>query len=192
MGKPLALAYRRGSGFVEFSGSYSSSWALWRAVSCKTHSSEGFVLWEEYDQLFKGTFYLENMKSGCAVAIINGIPEFVHSPGNAFKFKVFKHFDVLYDPTTSSLSNPSASGKSPQHNDNIEVKMRRFPCVDVKVEDISVTLVHELDHVEHLFTLIQGRVVDIQLIVHGLPAKARIITTCRAMLACYETQKNKW
>ncbi|KAI4372378.1 hypothetical protein MLD38_010618 [Melastoma candidum] len=189
LGKPLALAYHRGSSFVEFSGNYSSSWALWRAISCTAHdSSEGFALWEEYGQLSKGTFYLENKKGGCAVAIINGVPEFVHNPGNAFKFKVFKHSDM---PSASIPSSP-VPGKEQQHHEDIEAKSRPFPCVDIKVEDISVTLVHEILRVEHVFSLIQGRVVDIQLVVHGLPDKVRIIATFKALLDCYETQKNKW
>uniref|UniRef100_F6I7D8 Vacuolar protein sorting-associated protein 13 VPS13 adaptor binding domain-containing protein n=1 Tax=Vitis vinifera TaxID=29760 RepID=F6I7D8_VITVI len=96
-GEPLRLNCRPGSGFVDISSTNDSEWALWRTVSYKPESYEGDADWEPYSQLTKNTFYLINKKNDCAVAFVDGIPEFVRKPGNPFKLKVFHDSSLACD-----------------------------------------------------------------------------------------------
>ncbi|KAK4778296.1 hypothetical protein SAY87_018483 [Trapa incisa] len=197
-GQPYRLNYRRGSGFVEVSSNCDGRSSLFRAISCKHENFKGDFGWEAYGQLVKGTFYLLNKRSDCAVAFVNGIPEFVHKPGNPFKLKVFQETD-LSSYSTSPISRPNEASsrvnllQEDEHiSEEISGKGRYFPIVDVKVEKMSLTIVQELLDEEEMFPLLQINIDNIQLAVQILYAKFRIFCTMTTWLDFFDSQGNSW
>ncbi|XP_031387722.1 uncharacterized protein LOC116200899 isoform X2 [Punica granatum] len=195
-GQPLRLTYRRGSGFVEVSSRCDSRSSLFRAVSCKPESIKGDVGWDPYNQLIKGTFYLLNKKNDCAIAFVNGIPEFVRKPGNPFKLKVFQETDLCHNSIVPNSSIEASTGTILQHNGNIAEGMsgqgQCSPLIDIKVEKISLTIVHELLDEEDLFPLLQSSIDNTQLIVQILPAKVRIVCTMTTWLDYFDSEVTSW
>lgn len=195
-GQPYRLTYRRGSGFVEVSSRCDRRSSLFRAVSCKPESIKGDdVEWKTYNQLVKGNFYLLNKKNDCAVAFVNGIPEFVRKPGNLFKIKVFQETDLsCYPILPISCSNEASSRTDLPQDECITLsgQGQYFPFIDLKVEKISLTMEHELLYEEEMFPLLQICIDNIQLIVHILSAKVRIICTMTTWLDFFDSQGNLW
>ncbi|XP_039155678.1 uncharacterized protein LOC104457236 [Eucalyptus grandis] len=185
-GNPVQLAYRQGSGFVEVSSSNNGSWALWRADPYKSDNFEVDIEREPYNQLVKHTFYLVNKKNDSPIAFVNGIPEFVGKPGNPFKFK------VLQDTAPTDVS-----GRDLHDNKHVpeERKSRQgvlVPSIDVKVDKVSVTIVHELLGTVDSIPLLRGHIVDTKVTVQSLPVKVRIICAFTALLDYFDAQKNAW
>ncbi|KAM7264282.1 hypothetical protein ACFE04_001965 [Oxalis oulophora] len=174
LGKPLRLNFHQGSGFVNISSNNDSWGALWRAVVCEPESYKIDDELEPYDQLVRNTFYLVNKKNDCAVAFIDGIPEFVKKPGHPIKFKVFHDYVIPHD------------------EEGALTRGENLPCIDIKIEKISLTILDELPKTKDRFQLLHGCMSEIQLILLVLPSKARVICTSRASFSYFHTQRNTW
>lgn len=132
-----------------------------------------------------------NKKNDSAVAFVNGIPEFVHKPGNPFKLKVFQETDLFcYSIIPMSCSNEASSRADLLQDEHGQGQY--FPIIDVKVEKISLIIVHELLDDKEMFPLLQSNIDNIQLIVQMLPAKFRIICTMTTWLDFFDSQGNSW
>ncbi|KAF8015488.1 hypothetical protein BT93_H1109 [Corymbia citriodora subsp. variegata] len=196
-GNLVQLAYRQGSGFVEVSSSNNGSWALWRADPCKSDKFEVDIEREPYNQLVKHTFYLVNKKNDSAIAFVNGVPEFVGKPGNPFKFKVLQDTAPADDCAMVDIGgSKEVLGRDLNDDEHMpeERKSRQgvLPRIDVKVDKVSVTIVHELLGTVDTVPLLQGRIVDTQFTVQSLPVKVRIMCSFTALLDYFDAQKNAW
>ncbi|KAF3438866.1 hypothetical protein FNV43_RR17141 [Rhamnella rubrinervis] len=180
-GEPLRLTYRPGSGFVDISSTVDSGGALWKTISCEPESYEGDIDWEPYNQSVKKTFYLVNKKNDCAVAFVDGVPEFVRKPGNPFKLKVFPDISKIHLQDNEFVGKRKTSGPDGM-----------FPCIALSLNQISLTIVHELSDTEDVFPLLRGCIDDTQLIIQVLSTKTRVINTLRAVLYHFDSQKNSW
>lgn len=196
-GEPLRLNCRPGSAFVDISSTNESDWALWRTVSYKTENFEGDTDWGSGSQLTKNTFYLTNKKNDCAVAFVDGIPEFVRKPGNPFKLKVFQDPSLARHVAVLDNYSIETSGTNLQHKPCVD-KERTFlqtedvPCIDVTIDEVSLTIVHELSDSDHKFPLLRGCISNIQLIVQILSSKTRVMNTLRAVLYYFDSQRHLW
>ncbi|KAK9285530.1 hypothetical protein L1049_024725 [Liquidambar formosana] len=196
-GEPLQLNYRPGSGFVDISSTTDPKWALWRTLSYKPESYEGDIDWEPYNQLAKNTFYLVNKKNDCAVAFVDGLPEFVRKPGNPFKFKVFRDLPLARDVLKLDSRSVEASGTNLQHSPHVD-KERAYmqagilPRIDLTIDNVTLTIVHELSNTRDKAPLIRGCINNIQLIIQILSSKVRVISTLIAVLTYFDAQRNLW
>ncbi|GAY42809.1 hypothetical protein CUMW_069730 [Citrus unshiu] len=197
LGEPLRLNYRSGSCFVDISSSDDSSCALWRMLPCDSESYRGDVDWEAQNQLVKDTFYLVNKKNDCAVAFIDGVPEFVKKPGNSFKFKEFNNLAVTRDLVVSDGYSFDASGTNvcrTEHDDEDKTseKSGGLPCIHIKIDKVALTVVHELLDTKDRLPLLCACMSDTQIAVQSLSTKARVMSTSRALLSYFDAQRNLW
>ncbi|KAH9711641.1 vacuolar protein sorting-associated protein [Citrus sinensis] len=197
LGEPLRLNYRSGSCFVDISSSDDSSCALWRMLPCDSESYRGDVDWEAQNQLVKDTFYLVNKKNDCAVAFIDGVPEFVKKPGNSFKFKEFNNLSVTRDLVVSDGYSLDASGTNvcrTEHDDEDKTseKSGGLPCIHIKIDKVALTVVHELLDTKDRLPLLCACMSDTQIAVQSLSTKARVMSTSRALLSYFDAQRNLW
>lgn len=196
-GVPLRLNYRPGSGFVDISGTNDNGWVLWRALSCKPESYDGDIEWEPNNLLVRRTFYLVNKKNDCAVAFVNGVPEFVRKPGNPFKFKVFTDLSIGRDVVKLDSRPMEASETSLQHDahmgeDSTSILGKILPFIDITIEEISLTIGHELLDTKDIFPLLCGRICNIQIILHVLSTKTRVISTSSTAMYYFDAQTCSW
>ncbi|KAJ6366969.1 hypothetical protein OIU77_003367 [Salix suchowensis] len=164
VGEPLRLSYHSGSDFVEISSASDSDWSLWRILPCEPESYNSDIDWEPYNKLFKDTFYLVNKKSGSAVAFVDGVPLFVRKPGHPFKFKMFHDSALIRDVATSDGLSSVASGSNQfpsTHEDEgrISGQCGSLPCIQIKIDYVSVTIVHELLDTTDKFLLLREKLV---------------------------------
>lgn len=197
LGEPLRLNYSPGSGFVDISSTNDRSWALWRLHSCEPMSYKGDMDWEPYNQLVKKTSYLVNKKNDCAVAFVNGIPEFVRKPGNPFRLKVFHDLSLARDAVKLDIHPVEALQTSLQHNAHLgEEKASGLgntpPCIDIRIEKISLTIVHELLDTKEKFPLLCGHISNANLILQVLSTKTRVISTSNAAVHYFDAQRILW
>ncbi|XP_059458026.1 uncharacterized protein LOC132187653 isoform X3 [Corylus avellana] len=197
LGEPLRLNYRSGSGFVDISSTNDSGWALWRTLSCEPESYKGDIDWEPYNQLVRRNFFLVNKKNDCAVAFVNGIPEFVRKPGNPFKLKVFQDHSVARDVLKLDSYPVVASENSLQHNahmgeERTSGQSNSLPCIDIKIVNISLTIVHEPLDSKDRFPLLRGCINDIHLILQVQSTKTRLISTSSTVAYYFDAQRNSW
>lgn len=197
LGEPLRLNYRSGSCFVDISSSDDSSCALWRMLPCDSESYRGDVDWEAQNQLVKDTFYLVNKKNDCAVAFIDGVPEFVKKPGNSFKFKEFNNLSATRDLVVSDGYSLDASGTNvcrTEHDDEDKTseKSGGLPCIHIKIDKVALTVVHELLDTKDRLPLLCACMNDTQIAVQSLSTKARVMSTSRALLSYFDAQRNLW
>lgn len=195
-GEPLRLNYRSGSCFVDISSSDDSSWALWRMLPCESESYKGDVDWETQNQLVKDTFYLVNKKNDCAVAFIDGLPEFVKKPGNSFKFKEFNNLSMSRNLVLDrySLDAFRTNVRRIEHRDEEKTseKSGGLPCIHITIDKVSLTIVHELLDTKDRFPLLCGCISDTQLDVQSLSTKTRVMSMSRALLSYFDAQRNLW
>ncbi|XP_057499975.1 uncharacterized protein LOC130784197 isoform X3 [Actinidia eriantha] len=196
-GEPLQLNYRSGSGFVDISSTKDGGHALWRILSCKPDSYEGDIEPDSYNFLARNTFYLVNKKIDRAVAFVDGVPEFVSKPGNPFKLKVFSDFPparAVVSPDSCSLE---ATRNSLHHNSHVNKerasgKTGNLPRIDIIIDKIVLTVVHELPDTRETFPLLQASTSTDEFIVQILFAKARVISTLSFVLYYFDAQSNLW
>lgn len=195
-GEPLRLNSYPGSGFVELSSTTNNSWALWSILSCKRETYDGDIDWEPYNQGLRNTFYLVNKKNGCAVAFSDTVPVFVRKPGNPFKFKVFSDMSVAQDVVTYSTCPLNSSGtevNQSAHEDGESYReSRNLPCIDITIDKVAFTVVHELSDTNDRFPLLHGCINGTQLTLQILSTKARVICTSKALLQYFDAQTNSW
>ncbi|KAM4118037.1 hypothetical protein ACB094_02G170500 [Castanea mollissima] len=187
-GEPLQLNCRPGSDFVDISGTNDNGWVLWRALSCKPESYDGDIEWEPYNLLVRRTFYLVNKKNDCAVAFVNGVPEFVRKPGNPFKLKVF----TVHDSHPMEASETSLQHNTHMGEDSTSLLGRILPFIDITIEEISLTIGHELLDTKDIFPLLCGRISNIQIILHVLSTKTQVISTSSTAMYYFDAQTGSW
>ncbi|XP_062102259.1 uncharacterized protein LOC133812291 isoform X2 [Humulus lupulus] len=196
LGEPFRLNYCQGSGFVDISGTDDSGGALWGILPCKPQNYDSDIDWEPYNQLVKRTSYLVNKKNDCAIAVVDGVPEFVRKPGSPFKFKVFLEPSVaqdvgkshlLEDSSTSLQDNASMfKGRTSGHN-------IKLPCIDIEViNKISLTIIHKLSNTSGVFPLLRASIDTTKLIVQVMSTKTRVITTLIPAIYHFDSQRNSW
>lgn len=195
-GQPLRLNCRSGSVFVDISCSEDSGLALWKMFPCESESDQSDVDLEPHKELVKRTFYLVNKKNDSAVAFIDGVPEFVRKPGNPFKFKVFNNLQMI-PHSVASETNLDAAGSNhlgigSEDERSSSRKTSRLPCVDIKIDEVSLTIVHELLDRMDMFPLLRGCISSTQLMIQILPTKTRVINKSSALLSYFDAQKNLW
>lgn len=197
LGEPFRLNYCPGSGFVDISSTDDSGCALWRILSCEPENYESDIDWEPYNQLIKRTFYLVNKKSDCAVAFVDGVPEFVRKPGNPFKFKVFHDLSVARDvgnidshPLEESRS--SLQDNASMLNGRASENNRKLPFINIMFDKISLIIVHELSDTSDVFPLLRASIDSTQLIVQVMSTKMRVINTLRAAIYHFDSHRNSW
>ncbi|XP_042508366.1 uncharacterized protein LOC122084300 isoform X2 [Macadamia integrifolia] len=194
-GEPLRLNCRPGSGFVEISSS-SDNGALWRILTYNPESCEGDNDLEPYNQQAKNTFQLVNKKSNCAVAFVDGVPEFVRKPGHPIKMKVFSYFSSAHEVV--GLNMDSAGASETDLLDSLVVKDQAssyagtLQHIDITIDKVTLTVVHELSDANDRFPLIQCCIDNIQLIVQILSSKFRLICTLAAVAYYFDAQRNSW
>lgn len=198
-GEPFRLNYRSGSGFVDISSTDDGSWSCWRTHSCEPESYESDDDWEPYNQLIRKNFYLVNKKNDCAVAFVDGVPEFVRKPGNPIKFKVFHDLSVPCGSGKIDSHHLENIGTSLQQNESTFNKRNsgrsgKFPCIDIAFDNkkISLTIVHELSDSSDVFPLLRASIDSSQLIVQVLSRKIRVISTSKAAIYHFDSQGNFW
>ncbi|KAE9466916.1 hypothetical protein C3L33_01182, partial [Rhododendron williamsianum] len=196
-GEPLQLNYRPGSGFVDISSANDGGRALWKMISRRLDSSEGDIESESYNFLARNTFYLVNKKIDRGVAFVDGVPEFVNKPGNPFKWKVFVDFPLARDVGLPDRYPVDASRTSLQHD--LHGNKERFSgipqnlhYIDIVIEKIILTIVHELPDTKETFPLLQASISTREFTVQILPAKARVISTLSMVLCYFDSQSNLW
>lgn len=190
IGVPLRLNFRPGSCFVDISCTDDGGCALWRAYPSQEESYEGVTDSEVFNQSAKRTFYLVNKSNDSAIAFVDGVPEFVRKPGNSIKFKVFNDLFVSCD-VSDTASYPIMA----LQNTDAETTAwlgGKLPCIDVKIEKISLNIVHELSDTEDLFPLICLFLNNTQFSVQSLATKSRVISTSSAAINYFDAQRNLW
>ncbi|KAL5752815.1 hypothetical protein ACOSQ2_023322 [Xanthoceras sorbifolium] len=196
LGQPLRLNYRSGSYFVDISCTDDSGSALWRVFPCEPQSDKGDADWEPCNELIKRTFYLVNKKNDSAVAFIDGVPEFVKKPGNPFKFKVFPNLSMAPDVVTSEryldASDTNQCCIESEDGKRTSWKSGRLPSIDITIDKVSLTIVHELLDAKDRFPLLCGCISNTQLIIQILSTKTRVISTSSALLSYFDAQKILW
>ncbi|KAF9678408.1 hypothetical protein SADUNF_Sadunf07G0031900 [Salix dunnii] len=197
VGEPLRLSYHSGSDFVEISSASDSDQSLWRILSCEPESYNSDIDWEPYNKLFKDTFYLVNKKSGSAVAFVDGVPMFVRKPGHPFKFKMFHDLALIRDVATSDGLSSVASGSNQfpsTHEDagRISGQCGSLSCIQIKIDYVSVTIVHELLDRRDMFPLLRGCISNTELKLQILSCKTRVMSTSIALLYYFDVQRNLW
>lgn len=196
-GESLRLNYCPGSAFVDISSADDSGGALWRAISCEPESHDDDIDWEPFNQSVKKTFYLVNKRNDCAVAFGDGFPMFVRKPGNPFKFKVFQDISVAREVVKIDSFPLDSSGTRLKDNKFMDKRktsgpVGHLPCVVISLDQISLTIVHELSNSEDMCPLLRGCINNTQLIVQMLSTKTRVINTSSAALYHFDCQINSW
>ncbi|KAJ8764509.1 hypothetical protein K2173_006249 [Erythroxylum novogranatense] len=188
-GEPLQLSYRPGSVFVELSGTNNGGKSLWKAVPCQTESYQSEVDLELNNRLTEGTFYLVNKKNDCGVAFIDGTPEFIRKPGNPFKFKVIQSSLDRYSLEASDANlHPGICEDKEQTSE----KNRDLPCIQLKIDNVSLTIVHELLDTKDRFPLLRACLHNTQLNVQLFSYKVRVMSTISMALHYFDAQRNFW
>ncbi|MED6185146.1 hypothetical protein PIB30_054181 [Stylosanthes scabra] len=193
MGVPLRLNSNPGSCFVDISCPNDGSCALWRVYPPEGGSYEGVTDWEACNQSIKKSCCLVNKKNNCAIAFVDGAPEFVMRPGNPIKFKIFHDLSVGYD-ATDTVRYPRLAPQSRRQTDEESISLQGgiLPRIDINIEKITLQIVHELSDTEDLFPLICLFINNTQIIVQNLATKSRVIGTSTAGVQYYDALRNLW
>ncbi|KAG1347955.1 hypothetical protein COCNU_06G017840 [Cocos nucifera] len=202
-GKPLCLNYSPGSGFVEISSSNGKRCSLWQPIPYEPESYED----DDDDDYMRSckiasgnVFYLVNQKNDCAVAFVDGLPEFVKKPGNPFKAKVFDKFSLANDLGRLHVSNPSSgdtTGTNVQEESScMDGERSKFdanlPSVIISIDKVVFTIVHQVSDANDKLPLYQGSISDIHVTGQILQSKFRIISSFKIAVNHFDAQKNLW
>ncbi|CAK9151536.1 unnamed protein product [Ilex paraguariensis] len=195
-GESLKLNFRPGSGFVDISRCNDSGWALWRMLPYKPQTYEGDTQLESYSPIAKKSFYLVNKKNDCGIAFVDGVFEFVGKPGNPFKWKVFPNPSLAYD---NLLPDSYAAGASrtnlldlPMNEDRNSEQIGKLSCINVTIDKVTLTIVHELADTREKLPLLQGSINTTDFVVQILCTKARIMSRLEMLLYYFDAQRNLW
>ncbi|XP_030499771.2 uncharacterized protein LOC115715105 isoform X2 [Cannabis sativa] len=197
-GEPFRLNYRQGSGFVDISGIDDSGGALWKILPCEPQNYDSDIDWDPYNQLVKRTSYLVNKKNDCAIAFVDGVPEFVRKPGSPFKFKVLlepsaaqdvgKIDSHLLEDSRTSLQDNASKFKGTTSGHKI-----KLPSIKIElINKISLTIIHKLSDRSGVFPLLRASIDTTKLIVQVTSTKTRVITTLIPAIYHFDSQRNLW
>ncbi|KAI3856641.1 hypothetical protein MKX03_019638 [Papaver bracteatum] len=196
-GEALRMNFRRRSSFVDISSTIDDAGSLWKALPYQPDSYEGDTDLESHRPASKNTFYLVNKKCDYGVAFIDGLPEFVGKPGNPFKLKVLQDFSLEHDASSliTPLRRPSDAGQG-QNSDISEEESssqsKDHPYLSIKVDKLSVNIVHSVPDAKDKFPLLQACINNIQFIIQVLSSKVRVISTFTAAILHLDAQTNLW
>ncbi|WCJ31023.1 hypothetical protein M5689_012541 [Euphorbia peplus] len=195
-GEPLRLNYRPGSAFVDVSSINENGCSLWRTLCCDSESYKADTDWEPYNSVVKNQFYLVNQKNDCAVAFVDGIPQFVRKPGNPFKFKLFSNHTLARNVATSdgqSLEASASNLHSSAHNEEQTPHLSgKLPCIQITIEDADLTIVHELPDTKDRLPLVRGCINENHINLQILSYKARVMSTSCASIYYFDAHRNSW
>ncbi|KAG2408680.1 uncharacterized protein HKW66_Vig0035020 [Vigna angularis] len=193
MGVPLRLNFRPRSCFVDICCANDGGCALWRANPAQGENDVGYIDSEVNNQSFKRTFYLVNKKNDSAIAFVDGALEFVKKPGNPIKFKIFNDITAAHS-ASDIASYPRMATETTLYTDEESTSWQggKLPCIDIKVEKVSLNIVHELSDTEYLFPLICLLLNSTQLNIQTLAKKSRVIGTSCAEAHYFDVERNLW
>ncbi|XP_065873049.1 uncharacterized protein [Euphorbia lathyris] len=196
-GEPLRLNYRPGSGFVDISSINESGCSLWRTLSCDSESYKADTDWEPYNSLVKNNFYLVNQKNDCAVAFVDAIPQFVRKPGNPFKFKLFPNHKLAHNVATSSDRHSLEASESNLHSTAHDEEQTpylsgKIPCIQIKIENADLTIVHELPDTKDRLPLVRGCINEVHINLQILSHKTRVMSTSCVLIYYFDAHRNSW
>ncbi|KAH1151426.1 hypothetical protein GYH30_045099 [Glycine max] len=193
MGVPLRLNFQPGSCFVDISCTNDGGCALWRVYPPQGENYVGITDSEASNQSMKRTFYLVNKKNDSAIAFVDGALEFVRKPGSPIKFKVFNDITAAYG-ISETASYPRMAPQTTLRTDEESTSWQggKHPCIDIRIEKISLNIVHELSDTEYLFPLICLFINNTQLIIQTLATKSRVISTSSAVAHYFDAERNLW
>lgn len=193
-GEPLRLNFSSGSGFVEISSSDDKTQALWQTVPYKSNSfGEDDV--NSYLTSAKKAFQLVNQKNNCAVAFVDGMPEFVKKPGHPFKAKVLNEFPLTTD---WRLNVPSerifydSKEESSQDGGEISGCGSKAPHVNIMIDKVTVTILHEISDAKSKIPILCTSVNDICVIGLINSSKFRIICSFTFAMQYMEALRSIW
>ncbi|XP_029127816.1 uncharacterized protein LOC109800070 isoform X2 [Cajanus cajan] len=193
MGVPLRLNFRPGSCFVDISCTNDEGCALWRVYPPQGENYAGVPDIEASNESIKRTFYLVNKKNDSAIAFVDGALEFVRKPGSPIKFKIFNDITAAYDvPETASYPRTAPQTTLHTEEESTSWQAGKHPCIDIKIEKISLNIVHKLSDTEYLFPLICLFINHTQLIIQCLETKSRVICTSSAVVHYFDAERNLW
>ncbi|XP_052203810.1 uncharacterized protein LOC127809144 isoform X3 [Diospyros lotus] len=196
-GEALRLNYAPGSGFVDISAIDEGGHSLWRILPCKSYSYDDDKEMEFYNFSARNTFYLVNKKVDCGVAFVDGVPEFVSRVGNPFKWKVFHDFPLAPDGLSlasysEEVSRSSMRQESDVNEERESGKAGNLPQINVKIDKVILTIVHEFQDTKEMFPLLQSSISTVEFIVQILWSKLRVISTFCFVLYYFDAQCNLW
>ncbi|XXG49284.1 hypothetical protein AAC387_Pa02g3508 [Persea americana] len=200
-GEPLRLNFRPGSAFVDISSTDDKGWSLWRMFPYRPESYEGDNDMESYYQLTGKSFYLVNQKSDCAVAFIDGLPEFVKKPGNPFKMKVFDKMSptqgIVRQDVRNTYTNETYETNEQENITNVDNGMNSMPAteipfVNVTIDKVTFTILYEIPDANEKFPLLRGTLDNFQFILQIASPKLRLISTMTAGIYYLDASRNLW
>ncbi|KAK7346481.1 hypothetical protein VNO80_21001 [Phaseolus coccineus] len=193
MGVPLRLNFRPGSCFVDICCPNDGGCALWSANPAQGENDVGLIDSEVNNQSFKRTFYLVNKKNDSAIAFVDGALEFVKKPGSPIKFKFFNDITAAYG-ASEIASYPRMATETTINTDEEITSWQggKHPCIDIKIEKVSLNIVHELSDTEYLFPLICLLLNSTQLNIQISAKKYRVISTSSAVAHYFDVERNSW
>lgn len=169
----ICLSYNPGSGFVETSSSSTKPVSLWKMIPVQSQKIEDYDANTDDVKSFnivpEDAFHLVNCKSNRGVGFIDGVPEFVKKPGSAFRVRVLQN--VL--------------GEVSGINGNA-------PSVDVRTENISLTILHEVSDVRDEVPLVRCCMTDLHVVAHGTFTKVRFLGSLNASMQYFDARKDEW
>lgn len=194
-GEPLRLNFVPGSGFVEISSSNDKRHALWQTFPYK---SKRFKFDEDVNSARKA-FHLVNQKNNCAIAFVDGLPEFVNKPGNPFKAKVLneyvlpKHRSLNVSTSSSSVICDSKDQEgSSQGGGEVSGFDSSVPHVSISIDEVSLTIYDEVSDANGKIPLIRGSFKESNIIGQINSSKFRIISPFSFAIQYMDAQKNLW
>ncbi|KAJ4788105.1 hypothetical protein LUZ62_039351 [Rhynchospora pubera] len=171
--REICLSYNSGSGFVETSSNSTKPVSLWKILPVQSQKIEDYDINIDDVKSFKlvpeNAFHLVNCKSNLGVGFIDGVPEFVKRPGSAFRVKVLQN--VLEE-----VSGPNGNA----------------PSVDVRAENISLTILHEVSDVKDEVPLLRSCMTDFQVVAHSTSAKVRMLGSFNASMQYFNARSDEW
>ncbi|XP_039116930.1 uncharacterized protein LOC120252825 isoform X3 [Dioscorea cayenensis subsp. rotundata] len=199
-GEPLRLNFCPGSDFVEISSSDDKSWAQWQFYPYMSDNYEDDNVVKSYGISVKNALYLVNKKNNSAVAFVDGRPEFVKKPGNPLKAKVIKRTSQTIDIEKQDVSNKFSSrtsetnvqGGSFSGSGEESVLENNPPHINITIDSISLTILHEVSDKNHKMPLLQSCINDMNVIGQVLPSKFRIISLLNFATQYFDAQKDLW
>nr|XP_043638642.1 uncharacterized protein LOC122609764 isoform X2 [Erigeron canadensis] len=188
-GEPLQLNCNSRSNFVELSSPGNSGTALWRSQPYNSTSSEDDSELGVYENADKSLFYLMNKKNNCPIAFVEGVLEFVSTPGNPFKWKVFQDFPLARDPLMIDNFPVKESRNGAQ--DTLQADKKKS-FIDFTIDKISWTIYHELSDTTEKFPLLQMSMLAPEFIIQIMNAKTRVMAKLIVDLYSFDAQRNLW
>ncbi|KAG0467159.1 hypothetical protein HPP92_018739 [Vanilla planifolia] len=194
-GEPLCINFNPGSCFVGISGRDGDVSSLWQTIPNERNDFENEEM-KLYERAQNG-FNLVNLKNDCAVAFVDGIPEFVKKPGNQFKIKLFSTFVLSKDIAVNVSELYDTFDKYPKGETSSRGRERtEFQSVhqhiNVKIDMVTLTICHEVSDVDDHLPLLRLCLDNIAILGQILLTKLRMLSSFSAVLHYFDSGMNIW